>query len=561
MYPHLDTALALSRSEQASLASINKELLQRNAQLRTRMRDLDELLVSRDKALDSSARSASNTIATLQQSVMLMDQRLLKYQQRLATQDEALASAENRLQASERERNQAQSDRAFLGQQLEQQKRTSHEEIMGLKSRHQLELQRLQDELTGEISRLREQMIAEQRIQSQVQAEKQVLASRNAALEADRAADRKALVETMAALERARGDLAESQREADQANSRAEALSLTATQQAAQISALTTRVQSLMKQLHAANDEIATWRAEAEAHHKGKLEAEGQLQRTSERLDSVAADLQAQTEATSAMQRARQDALQLVEAERAEVALLSRRIAVKEGELAAAAQRTAESDQAVRLMSKREESLLRQISEQRATHQDSVDQIQAARAAEIDVLREKARHSEQSLHELRHKLRTAQAELNVAIDTNEAESSAADAMARRVAFEATPSRKPVSASSFAYRPASAVAAAALAASAAPLSSSYSSSSSAAALGRSGLYPASPARVLYAGPSSTAAAINAAAGALPSASAFGGLGMVSHGGPQTQVTTTTMLGSDAPPVRIDITPLKQRYPRD
>ncbi len=583
MYPHLDTALALSRSEQASLASINKELLQRNAQLRSRVRDLDELVVSRDKALDNSARSSTSTINTLQQSVMLMDQRLVKYQQRIASQEETLSTLEGRLQISERERAQAQSDRTYLTHTLEQLKRTHTEEVLALNSKHQSEMMRLQDELNHEISRLREQWLSEQRLNSQLAAERQTLQTRLANAEADRNADRKALVEALASLEAKRAELAESDREADQAKSRVDALTLTTTQQGAQISALNTRVQSLTKQLTSANDEVATWKADAESHHRSKLDLQTQLAQAQEHIDHLKAELRQQREAIIVAQNGRQDALEQLESERSESARLERKLVNKQAENEALAQRLVDEEHALRLAEKREESLSAQLADTRLQHQDAIDALQAARAAEIDGLREKARASEAALHELRHKLRTAQTELNIAIDTTEAESAAATVAARsQFRSLASPSpRRPISSSSTSSSSSSAVHGPTLGLGhsqyqyrqPAGLSSSFSSLSGVgssslahtiAAVTANGVGPSLPSSSSSSSSSYQPVARSMTYGVVsPPRGAYerGVGGAVAHGaGGQTQITTTTTLAEDAAPVRIDITPLKSRYPR-
>lgn len=539
MYPHLDTALALSRSEQASLASINKELLTRNAQLRSRMRDLDELLLSRDKAIDTNARSASSTINTLQQSVMLMDQRLLKYQQRVAAQDEALANVESRLQISERERTQAQSDRSFLTQQLDQLKRAHNEELLSIKSRHQLELQRLHDELTGELSRLREQMLSDQRAQSQAMAEKQVLQARLATAEADRSSDRKALVEALANLETTRAELAETKRDSDQARSRVDALTLTTNQQSAQISSLNTRVQSLTKQLQASAEEIVTWKADAEAYHKDKLELQASLANEKEIVEDLKVEIRQQRDANAVAQHGRQDALEQLEAERAEVNRLERKLQARLAENEALKQKLIDANVAQQRSVAREESLMTQIAEMNAQHQDAIAAIQAARNADIEVLREKARQSEAALHELRHKLRSAQAELNIAIDNTEVGSQAVRSAHLRslTSSLASPSPRRPLASSFSNLSSSA------SSSSSSSSSSSTSASSTKGLNAGNFGTVTPPRGVYASSGLRG----------PETSTLG---------TGTQVTTTTTLsGSGAAPVRIDITPLKNRYQRD
>jgi chromosome segregation ATPase len=522
MYPHLDTALALSRSEQASLASINKELLNRNSSLRSRIRDLDDLLVSRDKSMDSDRRSAANTISTLQQSVMMMDQRLLKYQSRLSTLDEANAALEARLQATDRDKVQAQTDRQYLSQQLDTLKRAHHEDLLSQSNKHQLEMQRLQDDLTREISRIREQWLADQRAASQVLAEKLALQSRVTTLEADRASDRKTLVDTLAALETKRTELNDAQRELAQARAKVEALSLANAQQTTQISALNTRVTTLSKQVAAAQDETATWKRDAEQYHREKLDLQAQLAQHRDVVEQLREDLAQQREATRAAHTQRSQTAEHLEQEQGDRLRAEKRGAALAAELQSAGEAVddlkrslGDAQRALRQAGEAELALTGQVTELKLHHEATVESLQAARAHEIEALREKARLSEQALRELRFKLKNAQQELNVVIDHNESEGAAATALAKaHLRVMGTPrgdgGALPAAVSPYQYVPSSAALSAA------------SSRLSAAALAAGSYHLRTP----------------------------------TTSGRATQVTAT--VAQDGPPVRIDVTPVKGKY---
>lgn len=538
MYPHLDTALALSRSEQASLASINKELLNRNSSLRSRIRDLDDLLVSRDKATDSDRRAAVNTISTLQQSVMMMDQRLLKYQSRLSMLDEANAALEARLQATERDKVQAQTDRQYLTQQLDQLKRGHHEDLLSQNNKHQLEMQRLQDDLTREISRLREQWLADQRAASQVLAEKQALQSRVTTLEADRASDRKTLVDTLAALEAKRTELSDAQRELAQSRAKVEALTLASQQQTTQIAALNTRVTSLSKQVATSGDEAAAWKRDAEGYHREKLELTAQLSQHRDVIEQLREDLSQQREATRVAQQQRAQTVEALEHEQADRVREQRRGAALAGELAEAGETIDElkralgdAQRALRQAGEAELALTAQVTELKLHHEAALESLQAARAAEIEALREKARQSEQALRELRFKLKNAQNELNVVIDNTEAEGAAAAAMAKaHMRAVSTPSRAPAS---------------------------VMQSSAGSAAGAVSPYQYVPSSAALSAASSRFSAASAAASAAANAYLRTPTGAgAGAGGRATQVTAT--VAQDGPPVRIDVTPVKARY---
>jgi len=532
MYPHLDTALALSRSEQASLASINKELLQRNASLRSRIRDLDELLISRDKALDSNARASANTISTLQQSVMLMDQRLLKYQQRLSTQDEALASLESRLQVSEREKIQAQTDRQYLTQQLEQTKRSHHDDVSALTSKHQLDIQHIQDDLNKEIHRVREQWIQDQRVMSQVQAEKQALQTRVSSLESDRNNDRKTLVETLSALESKRGECNDLQREVHQLQARAESLTITNNQQLNQINSLNTRVQNLNKQLMTATEEGKVWKQDAETYHREKLDLSNENSSLRDVVRQLREDLKNSQNQVYTLQTQREQTM--IELEQCEGDKQRADMKVKELQESLSQANNAvfdlqnalnESHATVRSCNEREDELRGQLQAQREQYESNMQALADSKQAEVDAVKDRLRTTEQALYDLRYKLKHAQAELNVAIDHNE--SDAAHTRATLAPSYRSPTYFPTTAPS--------------------TSSNYPRD-----YGNSAI--SSPSR--YSRPMTSPSAYTAAPrtpGKRTTTSVFtGNVGMKTP----TQVTAT--VGHDAQPVRIAITPMKSRY---
>jgi chromosome segregation ATPase len=392
---------------------------------------------------------------------------------------------------------------------------------------HQLDVQNIQDDLNKQIQSIREQWLQEQRLASQAQAEKSSLQSRISNLEADRNQDRKSLVEALAALETKRSECNDLHRDNNQLHARVESLSLNNTQQTNQLDILNTRVQSLNKQLMASTDETKSWKQDAEAHHREKLDLaneNGQLRDVGRQLRDDLKQAQASLYQT---QSAREQAILQLEQTEGDKRRAESQLQRTQGELSAANQQVyetqsalSESHAALRVARDTEDELHGQMRSLKDRHEAEVRSLQEARESEVDALRERLRNSEAALYELRHKLKHAQAELNVAIDHNEV-----DAIQTRHALNSasyrspTPHRSGPSAStSYTPRPA----------------------------------PQTPSRYsrVLASPTNNYS-YQAPRTPLPRPTVGGSVGKT-----PTQITAT--VGADAQPVRIAITPMKHRY---